>query len=126
MRSGGSTMPAAARRGGRPKPAAQRKRNNLTFRARDQLRADLGAAAESNRRSLSEEIEHRLQPSFVYEKTIGDVQEYERMRKRAIDVQADPAKSPGRFMTEAEIRKMVDDAMNSRLASLITKTDNAA
>jgi hypothetical protein len=48
------------RRGGQPKPPAERKRNNLTFRARDQLRADLEKAAAAAQRSVSEEIEYRL------------------------------------------------------------------
>jgi hypothetical protein len=60
------------KRGGQPKPAEERKRNNLTFRARDQLKADLEAAAEYSGRSVSEEIEYRLQRSFVEDAQIAD------------------------------------------------------
>lgn len=55
------------RRGGQPKPAAERKRNNLTFRVRDQMRADLEAAAAASGRSVSEEIEYRLTRDFSWE-----------------------------------------------------------
>jgi hypothetical protein len=54
------TEGAKRRRGGQPKPPAERKRNNLTFRARDRLRTDLEKAAAAAQRSVSEEIEHRL------------------------------------------------------------------
>lgn len=55
------------RRGGQPKPASQRKRNNLTFRVRDQLRADLVAAAADSGRSVSQEIEFRLGRDFAWQ-----------------------------------------------------------
>jgi hypothetical protein len=65
-------------RGGQPKPASLRKRHNQTFRIRDQLKTKLATAAEANRRSVSEEIEHRLELSFVYEATLGDVEDFKR------------------------------------------------
>src|SRR4051812_556844 len=58
-------------RGGQTKPPLLRKRNNLTFRARDQLKQDLEAVAAKNARSLSEEIEARLEQSFVDDKALG-------------------------------------------------------
>jgi len=64
------------RRGGQPKPAAERKRNNLTFRARDQLKADLEKAAAAANRSVSEEIEFRLGQSFQWEKVLGDLESF--------------------------------------------------
>jgi hypothetical protein len=64
------------RRGGQPKPAAERKRNNLTFRARDQLRADLEKAASEANRSMSEEIEYRLGRALQWEKVLGDVEAF--------------------------------------------------
>jgi hypothetical protein len=48
------------RRGGQPKDPEQRKRNNLTFRVRDQLKAALEAAATASGRSVSEEVEFRV------------------------------------------------------------------
>src|SRR5687768_15799373 len=60
-------------RGGQPKDPAERKRNNLTFRARDQLKASLAQQAKTNSRSLSEEIEHRLEMSFEWERGFRDV-----------------------------------------------------
>jgi hypothetical protein len=93
---------AKRRRGGQPKPANERKRNNLTFRVRDKLRADLTAAAEANQRSVSEEIEHRVEASFVYERVIGDVRDYERRAKAQIDIDTGRASPPGRFITPQE------------------------
>jgi hypothetical protein len=56
---------AESKRRGRPRmDLAQRKRANLTFRVRDELRARLEAAARVGQRSISEEIEHRLEASF--------------------------------------------------------------
>jgi hypothetical protein len=62
--------------GGQRKPAAQRKRNNMTFRARDQLKADLEKAAEASNRSVSEEIEFRLGQAFQWERVLGDLQSF--------------------------------------------------
>jgi hypothetical protein len=64
------------RRGGQPKPAAERKRNNLTFRARDQLKADLEKAAAASNRSVSEEIEFRVGQAFQWEKVLGDLEAF--------------------------------------------------
>ena len=47
---------------GRPRVAeTARKRNNITIRMRDALRATLEEAAVANQRSVSEEIERRLE-----------------------------------------------------------------
>src|SRR5690349_5265821 len=51
-------------RGRPPMPAESRKRNNLTMRLRDETRAALEERAAANGRSLSEEIEVRLEQSF--------------------------------------------------------------
>jgi hypothetical protein len=59
------------RRGGQRKPAATRKRNNLTFRTRDQLRDQLERAASTAGRSISEEIEYRLTLSFSHDDAFG-------------------------------------------------------
>jgi hypothetical protein len=56
----------------RRKPAAARKRNNLTFRTRDQLRAQLEKVAAAAGRSVSEEIEYRLTLSFSHDDAFGD------------------------------------------------------
>lgn len=54
----------AKRRGRPPIPEEERKGANLTFRTRGSLRLQLEAAAQEAGRSVSEEIEHRLQISF--------------------------------------------------------------
>ncbi len=54
------------RKRGRPaKPPSQRKRNNVTTRMRDQLKERLEGEARPSDRSLSEEIEFRLERSFL-------------------------------------------------------------
>lgn len=52
-------------RGRPPKPEAERKRNNVTVRLRDATRAALEKWAKENQRSLSEEIETRLERSAL-------------------------------------------------------------
>jgi len=79
------------------------KDRHATFRMTPRLKDALEAAAKSSRRTLSQEIEFRLEQSFIYEKTIGDVKQYERMRKRAIRIQSGEEPSPGRFIEEAEV-----------------------
>jgi hypothetical protein len=64
------------RRGGQRKPASERKRNNLTFRARDQLKADLEKAAAANNRSVSEQIEHYIERAIEWEKVLGDLESF--------------------------------------------------
>ena len=53
---------------GRPalKPR-QRKRNNVTIRLRDQLKSDLQMLAKAEGRSLSEEIEFRVETSVLFD-----------------------------------------------------------
>lgn len=53
------------RRGGQPKPEDERKRNNITFRVRDDLREKLGRISEATGRTISEEIAHRISLTFV-------------------------------------------------------------
>lgn len=61
------------RRGRPPLPDSERKSpaKNLTFRARDGLRQKLSKAAVQSERSVSEEIERRLERSF--EMSSGDI-----------------------------------------------------
>ncbi len=53
------------KRGRPPLRPKQRKRNNVTIRFRDDLKSKVQKAGEDNGRSLSEEIEARLEQSFV-------------------------------------------------------------
>jgi hypothetical protein len=52
------------RKGRPPKYAGEGKRQNFSFRIRDKVREQLIAAVQETGRSLSEEIEHRLERSF--------------------------------------------------------------
>jgi hypothetical protein len=59
------------RRLGRPpKPKEELKSRNLTFRAREKLRDSLQQAAHENGRSISEEIEYRLESTFKEQEVI--------------------------------------------------------
>jgi hypothetical protein len=58
-------VPSAARRGRPPVPPGQRKSKNFTFRSRGDLHARLAAAAAQSNRSISEEIEWRIERSFL-------------------------------------------------------------
>jgi len=63
---------AAKKRIGRPPKAKEdRKAVNFTFRSRGQMRERLQAAAIASGRSISEEIEHRLDESFRTEELYG-------------------------------------------------------
>jgi hypothetical protein len=57
---------------GRPAlPARERKTANLTFRVRGDLRERLPKAADAAGRSVSEEVERRVQASFTNEEVLG-------------------------------------------------------
>ncbi len=57
-------MMETKRRGRPPISPERRKRNNVTLRVRDDLKRQLKAAAQANGRSLSEEMEFRLEQAF--------------------------------------------------------------
>jgi hypothetical protein len=78
------TQEPKRRRGGQPKPAIERKRNNVTIRVRDQLKADLQAAAAAAHRSQSEEIEFRLQQWSEYQRILGELETF---KARMMDMQ---------------------------------------
>jgi hypothetical protein len=66
---------AGTRRGRPAKPDAQRKRSNLTFRVRAHLRYLLQLRADREGRSLSEEIEYRLERSLAEEVLLYGIQD---------------------------------------------------
>jgi hypothetical protein len=66
------TDSAARRPRGRPKVSdAIRKRNNVTTRMRDDLKSRIEQSADAQERSISEEIEARLQRSFAEDARLG-------------------------------------------------------
>lgn len=73
------------RRGRPPKPEHEKRRRNLTFRVRAHLRYRLELAAARDGRSLSEEIEHRLERSLNEEIRFFGIPDPEPLR-RAIDM----------------------------------------
>jgi hypothetical protein len=67
-------------RGRPPKPEHERRRGNLTFRVRDRLRYRLEAYAKRDGRSLSEEIEQRLERSLNEEMLLFGLEDPSRFR----------------------------------------------
>jgi hypothetical protein len=73
-------------RKGRPlKPAAMRKRRNNTFRTRDALYERLKASAEANERSITEEVEYRLEQSFLLQDVRETIREEMRGASKPYD-----------------------------------------
>ncbi len=66
-------MPATTKKKrGRPrKPESEKRRNNVTIRMRDDVKRRIEEAADSQGRSLSEEIEFRLERTFLEEAAYG-------------------------------------------------------
>jgi hypothetical protein len=71
-------QPRKRKRGGQAKPASERKRNNVTIRLVDDLRAKLDAASRASGRSVSEEVAWRLTVSFLFNHEIQQVSEIQR------------------------------------------------
>jgi hypothetical protein len=63
------------KRGRPPKPEGERRRGNLTFRVRAHLRYLLQLRADRSGRSLSEEIEYRLERSLAEEVLLYGIQD---------------------------------------------------
>ena len=63
----GAKKATGRQRGRPPIEPSQRKRNNVTVRVRDETKGQLTAAATLNGRSLSEEMEARIERSFTDE-----------------------------------------------------------
>ena len=96
---------ATARRRGRPPiEPSQRKRNNVTVRVRDETKGQLAAAAVLNGRSLSEEIEARIEESFLSETA---------MRKR-LEVEFGSAHSYALAKVIAFVATEIEETTNAR------------
>jgi hypothetical protein len=66
-------MAASKKARGRPPKAPEKgKRQNYTFRLHDETRERLMRAAEAANRTLSEEIEWRVEQSFKWEEAFGE------------------------------------------------------
>jgi len=74
---------AQKRRGRPPKAPDERKGGNLTIRLRGGAREKLEKAADEARRSLSEEIEHRIGLSFEWERAFGELEAWRAKQKAA-------------------------------------------
>ncbi len=93
-----------------PVPESEKKGRNFTFRSRGDMHERLSEAAAKNQRSLSEEIEKRLEASFLFDERIMDLQTL--WQKRVADL---------REMAEAN-RAQAADAMKE-LEAVIADTN---
>jgi hypothetical protein len=84
-----------------PKKAVGKGRSGINFRIDAGLRRELVQAAKDSNRSLAAQIEWCIRYSLTAEPIIGDVRQYERMRRKAIEAQA--GKSPGKFITQEHL-----------------------
>jgi|SRR5262245_9881889 len=83
-----------------PKPVEDRRAVNFTFRSRPQMRDRLQAAAIESRRSISEEIEHRLDQSFTEDRLsaifLGGADTAKALRLIALAMQRETARGDGK------------------------------
>jgi Arc-like DNA binding domain len=109
------------RQPGRPSlPEEEKRSRNLTFRSRVDMRDRLSDAASENGRSISEEIESRLEESFRRDEKIADVTasrdaiaaELAELRKQFLDARTENAKMGQRLKDWEErssfARTMID------------------
>jgi hypothetical protein len=111
------------RRPGRPPKYAADTRSNINFRISNKTRALLAEAAKQSGRSLSAQIEHCIEYALLGERTLGDLKEYERRAKRAIDIQTGAAALPGGFITEEQAKQLVRNTLREMLTPPKQQTD---
>jgi len=113
-------------RGRPPKPEAEKKRRNFTFRSTDAMHDALAEAAAEKGRSISEEIEWRLGQSFhtdlVVQLAINTTlkQAFAYIDDMRAKVEAERAKPPMKF---GDLTKGIFGDGNNTLASLGKKRE---
>lgn len=121
---------------GRPRHGVERKERNLTFRARPQMRSYLMEQAAENTRSMSEEIEVRLQRTIdrdheketspsVYPRFVGQETDADRRLDAILSRSLDGSRKRGRPPLGETEKKMNALAFRARPA-LRAKIDEAA
>src|SRR5262249_36227282 len=116
------TKPPKRRPGGQFKDPAQRKRRHFTFRLRDQLSVALEREAAANTRSVSEEIEHRLERSFLIDTIIGDIEQFRRQSMSAAAQQT----GAGKIWEPAGPRYFAPGTHNIPQSGFVTEAEAAA
>jgi hypothetical protein len=123
------------KRGGQPKPASQRKRNNLTIRVLDHLRDRLETAARASQRSVSEEAAHRMTLGFNLQDELTD---YARIREANDDTLAQLAEKRGWakildfqyggfiFIPPGQVASKINELMEKALAAPTEKAAQQA
>jgi hypothetical protein len=104
---------------GRPKlPAAQRKRHIIRFRANDQLLASLKAAADETDRSISEEIEDRLEQSFNDDEEWGGAHNKALLRMLQVIISAAEAEHGKRWLDDEFVLRTVLHLINEGIGHI--------
>jgi hypothetical protein len=123
------------KRGGQPKPASQRKRNNLTIRVLDHLRDRLETAARASQRSVSEEAAHRMTLGFNLQNELTD---YAKIREANDETLADLAVKRGwakildyqyggwTFIPPGQVASKINELMEKALAAPTEKAAQQA
>jgi hypothetical protein len=103
------------RRGPKPKPPSEVRRNNFTFRIRDEMRGKLIAASEKSGRPMSEEAERRIEMTFLDEEMFGGVntQRLGRLISAAIFIKEKFRKQPWDEWPRFEVREDAIDAIEA-------------
>ena len=96
------------RRPGRPpKPETERKSRNFTFRSRGSLDAQLKEAARQSGRSVSEEIEFRLERSFAYDVASSQPWNLDLARDVVLLASLIETRTRKRWMTDSDTRQQL-------------------
>ena len=93
-----------------PKVDAVRKRKNQTFRIRDEIAKQLAISAEYNQRSISEEIEYRLEQSLISKSS----QAYINRILNSIDLVSKKILRVANRMPDSMRGTLLDHEMNTR------------
>lgn len=103
-----------SRKGIELKPAAVRKRHNIAFRVNDELRSRLQESADAAQRSVSEEIEFRLQRAHdlgaLLEDALADKTSAELFKRLASTLKTVRRLAKDRSLGEIETRKALKAA----------------
>src|SRR4051794_11790518 len=108
-------------KGGPPVPESEKKGRNFTFRSRGDMHERLAQSSAANQRSISEEIERRLEQSFEFEQQMAAFREtmekqekrLEDWRKMAEQLREESARSRAEMRALGEERKQEAAKMRS-------------
>lgn len=129
MREAQMSQVEQKRRGPKPKPASEVKRNSFTLRMRDDMRAKLQAAADQAGRPMSEEAERRIETSFQIEAAFGSGARLDILQSIALTMKfVERLKGCGSYDTHAafiEVKKAVNGTLDQFMGMLADRPPRA-